>query len=82
VHESPNLVKRCGYAVRTFAAAGGFLAADAVEQTRCLILDVAIPGMTGPQPQQALTRWADNPDQLSRSRRCVNIRLTLGAVDC
>ena len=55
VRESlPGLLMQLGYAVRAFAAADEFLASDAVEQTRCLILDVAISGMSGPELQQEL----------------------------
>ena len=55
VRESlPDLLMQLGYAVRAFAAADEFLASDAVEQTRCLILDVAIPGMSGPELKQEL----------------------------
>jgi FixJ family two-component response regulator len=52
----PDLLKDFGYAVRTFAAADAFLISDAVEQTRCLILDVAMPGMSGPELQRELAR--------------------------
>jgi FixJ family two-component response regulator len=55
VRESlPGLLMQLGYAVRAFAAADEFLASDAAEQTRCLILDVAISGMSGPELHQEL----------------------------
>jgi FixJ family two-component response regulator len=55
VRESlPGLLMQLGYAVRAFAAADEFLASDAAEQTRCLILDVAISGMSGPELQEEL----------------------------
>jgi len=57
VRESlPDLLRQFGYTVRAFAAAHAFLESDAVEQTRCLILDVAMPGMSGPDLQQELAR--------------------------
>ena len=56
VRESlPDLLKEFGFAVQAFASAEAFLASGYVEQTKCLILDVAMPGMTGPDLQQELT---------------------------
>jgi FixJ family two-component response regulator len=57
VRESlPDLLRELGYAVRAFSSAEGFLASDCVGQTRCLILDVAMPGMSGPDLQRELRR--------------------------
>ena len=60
VRESlPDLLRECGFAVQAFASAEDFLASGSVASTKCLILDVAMPGMTGPDLQQelALRRW-------------------------
>ena len=55
VRESlPDLLKEFGFAARAFSSAEEFLASDCVDQTRCLILDVAMPGMTGPELQREL----------------------------
>ena len=44
VRESlPDLLRECGFAARAFASAEAFLASECVGQTRCLILDVAMP---------------------------------------
>ena len=49
VRESlPDLLRELGFAAKVFSSAEEFLASDYVDQTRCLILDVAMPGMTGP----------------------------------
>ncbi len=57
VRESlPDLVTEFGYAVRAFPSAETFLASDHVEQTNCLILDIAMPGMSGPDLQLELRR--------------------------
>ena len=50
----PDLVREFGYAVRAFSSARDFLASDCVDQTRCLILDIAMPGMSGPDLQREL----------------------------
>src|ERR1700674_3577001 len=56
VRESlPDLLRELGFAVEAFASAEEFLASDRVGQTRCLILDVAMPGMSGPDLQRELT---------------------------
>ena len=56
VRESlPDLLRELGYSVRAFSSAEEFLASDCVAKTRCLILDIAMPGMTGPDLQQELT---------------------------
>jgi FixJ family two-component response regulator len=56
VRESlPDLLRELGFAVQAFSSAEEFLASDCVCQTRCLILDIAIPGMTGPDLQRELT---------------------------
>ena len=57
VRESlPDLLRELGYSVRAFSSAEEFLASDCVAETRCLILDIAMPGMTGPELQRELTR--------------------------
>ncbi len=57
VRESlPDLLNEFGYAVRAFSSAETFLSSDCVDKTRCLILDVMMPGMTGLDLQQELTR--------------------------
>src|ERR1700741_4506175 len=55
VRESlPDLLNELGYSVRAFSSALEFLASDALDQTRCLILDIAMPGMTGIELQAEL----------------------------
>jgi len=57
VRESlPDLLKELGFAAQAFSSAEEFLAADSVGKTNCLILDVAMPGMSGPDLQRELTR--------------------------
>jgi FixJ family two-component response regulator len=57
VRESlPDLLRELGFAAQAFSSAEEFLASDCVCQTRCLILDIAMPGMSGPDLQRELTR--------------------------
>ena len=57
VRESlPDLVRQFGFAAQAFPSAEAFLASDSLDETRCLILDVAMPGMSGPDLQQELKR--------------------------
>ena len=52
----PDLLRQFGFAAETFASAEAFLASEFVGETSCLLLDVAMPGMSGPDLQQELTR--------------------------
>jgi FixJ family two-component response regulator len=55
VRESlPDLLRQLGYEAEAFASAEAFLASDYVDRTGCLILDVSMPGMSGPELQQEL----------------------------
>ncbi len=57
VRESlPDLLREFGFEAKAFASAEEFLASGYVEQTRCLILDIAMPGMSGQDLQEELTR--------------------------
>src|SRR5882757_3728953 len=57
VRESlPDLLRQFGFAAEAFSSAEQFLASDAVSETSCLLLDIAMPGMSGPDLQQELTR--------------------------
>jgi FixJ family two-component response regulator len=57
VRESlPDLLREFGFTVEGFASAEEFLASDHIDRTRCLILDIAMPGMCGPDLQRELTR--------------------------
>jgi FixJ family two-component response regulator len=57
VRESlPDLLRLFGFVAEAFPSAEAFLASDVVSETRCLLLDIAMPGMSGPDLQQELTR--------------------------
>jgi FixJ family two-component response regulator len=57
VRESlPDLLKEFGLTSRTFSSAEEFLASEDLSQTRCLILDIAMPGMSGLELQHELER--------------------------
>lgn len=52
----PALLGELGFASQAFASAKEFLASDCLHQANCLILDVAMPGMTGPELHLELKR--------------------------
>jgi FixJ family two-component response regulator len=57
VRESlPDLLQDSGFDVQAFASAEAFLESEVLNDTRCLILDVGLPGMSGPDLQLELTR--------------------------
>ena len=87
VRESlPDLLNELGYETRAFSSAEEFLASDCVTDTECLVLDVAMPGMSGPELQQELTqRGQAIPIVFITARRDDAMRLRLikqGAVEC
>ena len=55
VRESlPDLIKEFGFAARAFSSPEEFLASECIGQTKCLILDIAMPGMSGFDVQREL----------------------------
>lgn len=57
VRESlPDLLRHFGFDTQTFPSAEAFLGCDAVAQTSCLILDVGLPGLNGPDLHRELLR--------------------------
>jgi FixJ family two-component response regulator len=87
VRESlPDLLNEFGFEAQTFSSAEEFLISDAVDETKCLVLDVAMPGMSGPDLQHELKlREQSIPIVFITAHRDATIRLRLlaqGAVDC
>jgi FixJ family two-component response regulator len=81
-----GLLKTLGYDSTVFSSAESFLSSEALAKTACLILDVRMPGMSGPELQREL---------ISRRRNIPTIFITAqadedmvarvmadGAVDC
>jgi len=87
VRESlPDLLREFGFVVKAFSSAEEFLKSDCIEQTSCLILDIAMPGMTGLELQQELKiRRQKIPIVFISAQRDETVRarvLEQGAVDC
>ena len=82
----PDLLRQFGFAAEAFPSAETFLASEALSDTRCLILDVAMPGMSGPDLQQELRRRRQEiPIVFITARSDETIRphlLAQGAVEC
>ena len=87
VRESlPDLLREFGYTAQTFPSAEEFLGSGDLSRTRCLILDIAMPGMSGPELHRELQRRGlaipvvfitANGDETMRPRL-----LKEGAVEC
>lgn len=87
VRESlPDLLRECGYAVEAFASAEQFIASTFIGRTRCLILDIAMPGMSGPELKAELEdRGHDIPIIFITAKSHDTLRerlLAQGAVEC
>jgi len=82
----PDLLRQFGFAAKAFPSAEAFLSSEALGDTRCLILDIAMPGMSGPDLQQELKRRRrEIPIVFITARSDETIRtrlLTQGAVEC
>lgn len=87
VRESlPDLLNEFGFDAQTFSSAEEFLASDSIGETSCLVLDVAMPGMTGPDLQRELQARAQSiPIVFITAQRDETVRprlIACGAVDC
>jgi FixJ family two-component response regulator len=57
VRESlPALLNEFGFASETFATAQEFLESGVADEIKCLILDIAMPGMSGPELHRELVK--------------------------
>jgi len=52
----PDLLKSFGFEAKPFSSAEEFLASTDLKRTGCLVLDVSMPGMSGPELQLELAR--------------------------
>jgi FixJ family two-component response regulator len=87
VRESlPDFLRQVGFAAEAFSSAEAFLASDVVSETSCLLLDIAMPGMSGPELQQELIRRRQEiPIVFITAHEASTIRprlLARGAVEC
>jgi FixJ family two-component response regulator len=87
VRESlPDLLRALGFSASAFASAHEFLTSAELSGTRCLLLDVAMPGMSGPELQQRLKQLGHAiPIIFITARADLAVRqqlIALGAVEC
>ena len=87
VRESlPDMLRQLGFAAAVFSSADDFLASEVIDRTNCLILDVKMPGMSGPDLQRELaTLGQDIPIVFITASGDKAIRARLlsdGAVEC
>jgi FixJ family two-component response regulator len=82
----PDLLREFGFEAGAFASAEDFLGSGVLDRTHCLLLDVAMPGMSGPALQQELTRRGRTiPIVFITAHADEGVRARLlqaGAVDC
>jgi FixJ family two-component response regulator len=82
----PDLLRTFGFAALPFASADDFLASDAPTDSQCLILDVSMPGMSGPELQRELHRRGISLPIIFITAHCdPDLRAELlarGAVEC
>lgn len=82
----PDLLRELGFDVQAFASAEAFLASGLAATTRCLVLDIAMPGMSGPDLQQDLRRRRHDVPIVfitaHADRSVYRLVLEQGAVEC
>ncbi|HEY4304464.1 MAG TPA: response regulator [Gemmatimonadaceae bacterium] len=82
----PDLVRELGYTAIAFGSAEELLASPLLDRIDCLLLDVSLPGMTGPELQQLLRRRERAPQIVFITAQadhelCERL-LAAGAIDC
>jgi len=81
-----GLLMSLGYGVEVFPSAETFLSSDARRRTNCLILDVRMPGMSGPDLHLELMRRGERIPTIfitsHREPEIVSRIMANGAVDC
>lgn len=84
VRESvPDLLRELGFAARAFASPEEFLRSDVVDQVQCLLLDIAMPGMSGPDLQLELRQRRKNiPIVFITAHREAGERILTTGVEC
>ncbi len=85
VRESlPDLLRELGFAAEAFSSAEEFLQSGRIEQTRCLVLDVHMPGMSGPELEQEVLRRGYHIPVVFITARADTVRTitSSGAVAC
>jgi len=82
----PDLIRELGHEVSAFSSAEAFLASEGLDLAHCLVVDIAMPGMSGLDLQQELTRRARKiPIVFITAHGDEDIRARLrqrGAVEC
>jgi FixJ family two-component response regulator len=87
VRESlPDLLREFGFTAQAFSSAEAVLASEYLVHTECLLLDIAMPGMSGPDLQRELkARRQHIPIVFITAHEEASVRPSLlkqGAVDC
>jgi FixJ family two-component response regulator len=87
VRESlPDLLDALGFEACAYVSAEDFLASGQADECACLLLDVGLPGMSGPDLQRELTkRGHDIPIVFITANNDESLRqrvLDRGAIDC
>jgi FixJ family two-component response regulator len=82
----PHLLEKFGFVVRAFSSAEEYLRSSEVSQSKCVILDINMPGMSGPDLLQELKRlgWG-TPVIFITAQRDEDVRsqvLAQGAIAC
>lgn len=82
----PDLLRLLGFAAVSFASAQEFLSSALLADTQCLLLDISMPEMSGPELQRELRRRQINIPIIFITAHCdQDLRADLlarGAIEC
>jgi FixJ family two-component response regulator len=86
VRESlPDLLREFGFASEVFATPSDFLQSAFIDKTKCLILDIALPGMSGPELHGELLRRGHNIPTIfitAHADSASRVDMGEGVIDC
>ncbi|MDR6635106.1 FixJ family two-component response regulator [Phyllobacterium sp. 1468] len=82
----PDLLRMLGFDVQAFSSANEFLQSPWIKKTECLILDVAMPRVSGPELHRELNRRGEVIPVVfitaQRDERSRGPLINQGAVEC
>jgi FixJ family two-component response regulator len=86
VRESlPDLLREFGFSAKAFASGEAFLKSRCAENTKCMILDIAMPGMSGPELRRTLEQTGVFIPTIfitAHAEACSRAEVREGAVAC
>jgi len=81
----PDLLREFGFTAKAFASAQEFLDSHSADKTKCLILDIVMPGISGPELNRKLKELGFSIPTIfitAHAEACSRPEMREGAVAC